>query len=826
MTSNNLKIAFRHLKRSRLFSLINIFGLSVGISAFALITLYISFELSYDRFHENSDSIYRVGLKRHSNGELVETSARTFPGIRKLLKENFPEVRDVTGFYKTPANTGFLFRYNGVIYNESGGWFNSDSSFFNVFPTLLVKGDPKTVLEQPNSLILSESLARKIFGNKDPIGQTLDRIDDHTDGSNYTVRGILKEIPSNSHFRVSIIEHINDSWPESDVELWGEGRLSTYVTFSKDVQPHLIETKLNALMRKLEAENPLIKETEVFIQPMKDIHLSSKCGDDLEANGNKSLLYVLGGIGLTILIVAWINYINLETSRFVLRMKEFGIRRIIGSKKSSLIIQFLFEYTLLTSGALILSALIMIYALPYYSRLINIPIHDMMGSDLTTWGIALGVFIMGSMLVGIYPAVFLLKFNPVLAMKGKIVANTSGNKVRQVLVVAQFTASIVLIACVLTVDKQLAFMKLLNKGMELETVVAIRNPTAYSNQELTAKHGEFEVLKNSLLQYPTIRAVAGSSAIPGTEIGFSYVNLIKRNLGDPYDATVYKTMFVSSDFISTYGIELLQGQTFSTPTNFKRDSPWETENWASVILNESAIYHLGFKSPAEAVNQEVYFQPFGDFLKCKIVGVIKDYHHEAVKKKVFPTILFHNYATYQQVFYSIGLNTGSNPSEALKQIETVWKASFPDRPFEYFFLDEYYDRQFKSEIQFQSVFVLFASIAIFIACLGVLGMTLFEMNTRLREISIRKVLGASLSGLVFLLSRTNMKLILVSFALATPLIYYFTVEWLANYPARAGFTLWVFFIPLFIVAIMVVLVSGLQTLKAAGSNPVDHLKTE
>jgi putative ABC transport system permease protein len=640
------------------------------------------------------------------------------------------------------------------------------------------------------------------------------------------VRGILKDVPSNAHFQVSIIEHIHDTWPESDVELWGEGRLSTYVTFSKNVQLDLIESKLNALLRKLEPENILVKDTEVFLQPMTDIHLSSKCQDDLEANGNISLLYLLGGIGLMVLVIAWINYVNLETSRLVLRMKEFGIRRIIGSRKSNLIIQFLSEYLLLTIGALLLSALTVIYVAPYYSNLINIPIHEMVVWDSIVWSIAVAFFLLGSIMVGIYPAKFLLKFNPVLAIKGRISESKSGNKIRQGLVVTQFTTSIVLIACVLTVNKQLDYMKLLNKGVELKTVIAIRNPTAYSSQELTTKHGEFESMGSKLLQYPTIRSVASSSAIPGAEIGFNYVNLIKRNLGDPYDATVYKTMFISSDFLSTYSIDLLAGQTFSTPANFNGESPWEIKNWSSVILNERAIYQLGFKSPAEAVNQEVYFQPFGDFIKCKIVGVIKDYHHEAANREVFPTILFHNYGTYQQVYYSIGLTAGSNPSETLKKIEKVWKASFPEGPFEYFFLDEYYDRQFKSEVQFQRVFVLFSGTAILIACLGVLGMTLFEMNSRLKEISIRKVLGASSFGLVILLSRTNMRLILISFALASPLIYYFTKEWLANYPAKIEFTPLLVFTPLIVVALLVTLVSGVQTIKAAGSNPINHLKNE
>ena len=827
MLTNNLKIAFRHLRRSKIFTLINILGLSVGISAFVFITQYISFELSFDKFHTNKDAIYRIGLKRYTNGELVETSAKTFPGVRTLLKDNFPEVADVSGFYKIPANTGFLFRYNGIVYNESkGGWFSADSSFFSVFPTLLLHGDAKTVLQEPNSVILSESLAKKIFGDKDPIGQTLDRIDDHAEGGNYTIRGVMKDVPANAHFHASIIEHILDTRPESDVDLWGEGRLSTYVTFSKEVQPHEIETKLNALLKTLEHENVLVKDTRVYLQPITDIHLSSNCKDELEANGSKTLLYLLGSIGLITLVIAWINYINLETSRFVLRIREFGIRRIIGSRKGNLIFQFLAEYLLLTAGAILISALIVTLASPYYSSLLGVPLPDIKTWNVPVWGIALALFVFGSIVVGIYPAMFLLKFNPILAIKGKVGENRSGSKIRQVLVVTQFTTSLVLIAFVLTVSQQLDFMKILNKGVELKTVIAIRNPTAYSNQELTEKYGEFETMRDKLLQYPAIRSAASSSAIPGTEIGFTYVNQIKRNAGDPYDATMYKTMFVSSDFIPTYNIELLAGETFSVPANFNGAAPWDADNWGSVILNEQAIRQLGLGSPAEALNQKVYFQPFGDSLQCTIIGVIKDYHHEAVKKEVFPTILFHNYGTYQQVYYSIGLNAGSNPQEALTQIEKIWKGHFPDRPFEYFFLDEYYDRQFKSETQFQKVFTLFAGVAIAIACLGVLGMTLFEMNTRLKEICIRKVLGATVFGLVVLLSRTNLKLILISCCLAAPLIYYLTNEWLSRYPAKIELTPWLIFIPLIIVVFMVIIVSGFQTMKAAGSNPVDHLKNE
>lgn len=826
MLINHLKIAYRQLRRSRTFALINVLGLVVSITAFVFITQYISFQLSFDNFHINKDRLYRVGMKRYSNGELVETSAQTFPGVRALLKHNFSDVQDATGFYKVRANTGFLFQHNETLYNESGGWIQADSAFLNVFPSLILQGDANTALKEPNSLIISESMARKLFGDRNPIGQTINRVDDHSDGTDFVVRGVVKAVPINSHFHFSVIQQIVSTWPESDTELWGDGRMATYVTFSDEIDPAIIETKLNTLLQTHERENILIKNYELYLQPVTDIHLHAHSKDELEANGNISLLFLLGGIGLTTLVMAWINYVNLETSRFVLRMKDFGIRRIIGSRKGNLVMQYVVEYLLLTIGALLLSGIGVTLLSPYYADLLGVQLPAISSSNVTVWSIAGIIFLSGSVFVGMYPAIFLLRFNPVHAIKGKVTENKSGKRIRQLLVVAQFTTSISLIAFVLTVKEQLNFMKLLDKGVALETVIAVRNPTAYSNQELTTKFGEFETMTHALVQFPSIRSTASSSAIPGTEVGFSYVNQIKRNAGDPYDPTVYKTIFVSADFISTYNLKLLAGRSFSVPADFNGEAPWEDKNWSSVILNESALRQLGFESPEEALNQEVYYSPFGDSLTCRIVGVIKDYHHEAVKKTVYPTILFHNYGTYQQVYFSIGLNAGANPQEALHQIENIWKTHFPERPFEYFFLDEYYDRQFKGEAQFQKIFALFAGIAIVIACLGVLGMTLFEMNTRLKEISIRKVLGASVSGIILLLSRMNLKLILISCLLATPLIYYLTTEWLSNYPSKIELTPLYIFISLTIVAAMVILVSGIQTIKAATSNPVDHLKSE
>ena len=826
MLINNIRLGFRQLSKSSVFAFINVLGLAVGISAFFFIAHYISFHLSFDNFHSNKDQIYRIGLNRYENGELVEMSAKTFPGIRALLKQNFPEVQHVTGFIKIPANTGFLFRYSGRIYNETGGWLSSDSSFFNVFPSLLLRGDAATALQKPNSIIISETLAKKVFGNEDPIGKTLDRIDDHTSGQNFTVTAVLRDIPDNAHFHSTVVQHIYDSWPESDDELWGEGRLSTYATLSKNIQAKIIEERLNNLLAQIEKENVLVKDTRVVLQPIKNIHLSSSLPDELESNGDKELLLLLGGVGITILIMAWINYVNLETSRLVLRIREFGIRRVIGSGRSALAFQFLTEYFILTSAALVIALGIVFYVSPYYSSLTGVAFKQIESLHPEVWFIALILFLAGTVLVGIYPVIYLLRFSPTAALKGYVSINTSSSTVRKSFVVIQFTASIVLIAFVMTVALQLDHMKHINKGIQLETVIALRNPTAYSDQEVTAKYSEFQTFKERLLQYPSIRSVASSSAIPGAEIGFNYVNLLKRNVGDPYDSRAFKTMFVSADFIFTYGIELLAGNSFSTPPGFVGEAPWDTENWSSIILNETAIRHLGFQSIDAAINQEVYFSPFDDQLKCRIIGVIQDYHHESAKKTVYPTILFHNYGSFQQVFFSIQVNPGSSLHQTLADVEKSWKRVWPDRPFEFFFLDEYYDRQFKSEVSFQRIFTLFAGIAIVVACLGILGMTLFQMNSKLKEVSIRKVLGASVFGLILLLSKLNFKLVLISSFIAGPLIYVLSKEWLSIYPEKIQLNAWFTVLSVLILFTAVIFVTCFLILRIARANPVDHLKRE
>lgn len=826
MILSYLTIALRHLIRDKTFAFIHVVGLSIGLTAFFLILQYVNFELSFDHFHSNRDELFRVALDRNLRDGTHLAIAKNFPGLRNLLKENFPEVKAATGFYKTPANTGVLFKYKGKIFNETGGELNADSAFFQVFQSLLVAGDPETALDHPHNVVLSQSMAKKVFGDTDPIGQRLQRPDDGNGETDCVVTGVLMDIPANSHFHANFIVPLQYRWPNPDP--WMDASLMTYITLDKQHDHEPVNDRLNALYRRIEKIYPEVIGAHAFLQPVTSIHLSSRLKDELESNGSKTLVFVASLIALGILVIGWINYINLETARFLLRAREVGVRRIIGSGKSDLAIQFIIEYLCVFMFAIVLSALIIMAVLPYVSYLTGTPV------DQISWPrteILLGSFIIligGSIAVGIYPALFLLKLNPVSALKGTFGDRKQGSGVRQSLVIFQFCSSLVLIAFVLVIQEQLSFMRSADKKFHAEQVVVIRNPTAYSNESVIDKHRTYTTLGDKLLDESSVEMISSSSAIPGTEIGFTYVNLLKRNVNDPYDPTAYKTLFVDYNYIPFFGLELLAGRNFDPPRPMSDwKNPWEDKDWLTLILNESAVRALGFESPEEAVDQIVEFENFEDhFQKHRIIGVIRDYHHEAVKKQIFPMILSPNYGSFQQVYYSIRLQAGTDPADALSKIQKTWKEVFPEKPFEYFFLDEYYDQQFKREIQFQRMFSIFAGVAIAIASLGILGMTLFQANIRRKEICIRKVLGASVSSILVMLSRNNAKVIALSLLISVPLIWLIASEWLSTYPMRIRISTEFFLIPALAIISIVVLTSIFQIWKTAQSNPVDHLKNE
>ena len=819
MFQSYLKIAFRQMMKSKSFALINVLGLSVGLTAFVLIIQYVSFELSYDKFHDNESEIYRVAYAQYQKDELKNTSSRNFIGITSLVKEHFPEVKAATAFGRTSSYAGFLFGYRGRLFFEPEPFYQTDSSFFEVFPTLLLKGNPSIVLKDPHDLVLSEKMARKIFGDEDPIGKKIEnRSPSYADAADFVVTGVMKDMPENSHFHANFVALIHKEEVTPN-QYWDAPKLYTYLTLPAVDAPRVTE-RLNRLIEKLGKENPKTQGAKVFLQPISTIHLRSNLHDELEANGSEILVYILSALGVIILLLAWINYVNIETARFIRRTKEVGVRRIIGSGKRDLGLQFLVEYGCTMALAAGLAWTLLLVILPRFTYLTGVPLATFQWSTPWIWLSAFGVFLAGSIIAGIYPAVFILKLNPMATLKGSLGEANRGGTLRKSLIVVQFTSSLVLLSFILVIQQQLDYMRLTNKKIDLDKVVSLRNPTVYANADDSINHHDYRAVKNKLLENPMVKDVTSSSCIPGMEIDEYFVNRIKRSQTDPDDPTRFKILFIDYNFIPFYGLKLEAGRNYSPEQG-------DEENWNTVILNASAIRALGFASPGEALDQEIDFLLWGGkFEKYKIVGVVEDYYHEAIKKSVQPTILSFNHSRFQDVYYSVKLNAGSNPQEALAYIHDRWKEVFPAKSFDYFFLDEYYDRQFKTEKHFARTFGSFAGVAVFIACLGILGLTLFEMNARLKEISIRKVLGATAANLVALLSKDYFKLVLMATLISTPIIYYSASEWLNNYPDRIDISGWFFVLPLIVMVVLVSVASGLQTIKAAGTNPVDHLNCE
>ncbi|HEX6225082.1 MAG TPA: ABC transporter permease [Chryseolinea sp.] len=825
LLSTYFTLAGRNFSKHKVFSFINVLGLAVAITAFFYIIQYIAFETSFDRYHANHDRIYRIALEQYENNSLKNAYAKSYPGIYRFLNESIPEVETATRFIKTPANTGFLFGRNNRIFNESGGFINADANFFKVFPTLLVRGNAHTALKNPNSIVISESIAKKVFGNEDPLGQRLDPIGERS-GTTLIVTGILSDISPNTHFHANFVAKVEDVWPEVIENDWAPTLIFNYALLKEKTDPAVVASKVNKILDQASMNAHAVKGAKAVLQPLTDIHLQSHFSDEYEGNGNQTLVYLLLAIGIIILLMSWINYINIETARFLKRAKEVGVRRIVGSQKSDLIMQFLVEYFFITAIAIAVAGGVIASTTFLFSNLTGIAIDFSAFYSSDIGKVALLIVLSGTVVTGIYPGLYLIKLKPSQALRGSFNVQLGRGFVRRPLLIIQFSASITLIAFLLVVNSQLDYMQVTNKKIEVEKVIAIRNPVAYANIDIVEKYNHFRLFNDKLVTLAPVGMVATSSAIPGTEIGFTYVDLIKRNLNDPYDPTGYKTIFVGENFLPLYGINLLAGRNFSIDNGSGYVDPWERKDWLKIIINEKAAKTLGFKSPQDAVNQVVKFKAFDDFEEHEIIGIIEDYHHEAVRKEISPVILKGNFNSFQQVYYSIRLNTGVDPRQAIDDIHRSWKDIFPEYPFEYFFLDDYYDQQFKSERQFSAVFSFFAGVAILIACLGVLGMALFESNARIREISIRKVLGASAVSLLALLSRDQARCILLSWIISFPTVWYGARVWLSSYPLQVSFSPLVLLLPAAVIACTVTVLSGVQALKVVSSNPVDHLKDE
>jgi putative ABC transport system permease protein len=819
MLSHYITLSIRSIVRSKVFSAINIVGLAVGLIAFFLIIQYVSFEMGFDRFHKDHEQLYRVVHQQVKNGEVMNSSAKSFIGIRKLIYENFPGV-EATAFDQTPVDLGIVYGYKSKTHWEHGKSIQADSSFFKVFTGLLVKGNPGTALNSRNDVILSEKLASNTFGYNNPLHERLDDIGEvgFESKHSFEVTGVFGDLPGDSHLHFEVINYIDSGW-DTLTNYWDNPSFHTYVRVPRNMDINLMNSRLNKVLAALAKDHPNLAGAQVMFQPISEIHLTSGIGDELNPTTAISLPLILSAIALCILFIAWINYINLETARFITQAKEVGIRRVIGSTKGELALQHIVRYFALNVIAFGMAAIGIFLIIPYFSSLTGIPVDSLTFSRPGIWLSALALYLLGSILVGVFPALLLLRLSPASIIKGNILPRTNSNRLKGSLVVIQYSASISLIVFVLVAGDQIDFMKSSNKKLDIEHVIAIENPLAYSDA-FEGNWSQLPKLTAALSEHPAIKEICMSSNVPGRPINFTIVNDIKRNELDPYNPARFKLLFIDHNYMDLYGVTLKAGRSY-------RDSPYKNydENSAVIVLNESAIHVLGFKSAEEALNQHIWLNLWGSKDRT-IIGVVEDHYHQSVKELIPPTIYYPNDGAHQQVYYSIRLNEGADFAETIAFVENAYKKVFPTNPFDYFFIDQLYEKQFQSDLHFARIFGLFSGVALFLACLGIVGITLFEANSRLKEISIRKVLGASVAGIVGILSKKQVRVIIISLLVATPLAFYASSQWLSAYPVRITLTITPFVIGGISITALTFAASIIQTLRAASTNPVDHLKNE
>jgi putative ABC transport system permease protein len=806
MIKNYLIIALRSFFKHKSFTLLNVIGLSLGMVASLLILQYVKYERSYDTFHEKAADIYRVQYNGWQGGKLRFECAAAVPAVGPALKNNFPEVKRFTRLFPVSGVVTYESPEHGLISFLEEKMQITDSSVFEIFDFKLIKGEKQDVLSGPGKAVLSEKAAKKYFGDTDPIGKTI-----AWNGTNkFEVTGIFENIPQNSHIKFDFMfsyQTLNNQTQNQSETAWGWYDFNTYVLLEPGTDVKVLQSKWDKFLQQTRGEDwaKSDRRQEFILQPMLDIHLYANLLQESQPDerGDGDSVYALTFIALFILVIAWVNYINLATAKSFDRANEVGVRKAMGAQKDQLMYQFLSESFLVNLLAAVVAVVAVRLLWPAFTDLSgrNIPLDFMVQSDF--W-LLLGIlFIIGAVLSGFYPAIILSSFKPVAVLKGKVMRTSQGNFMRKSLVVFQFWASVSLMSGSIIVYQQLNFMRNQDLGVDISQTLVIKGP---GNIDSTYTQ-RVESFKAEVLRITGVKSMSASSNVPGDEI--FWASGIKRLVGGPENLISGYTVGIDHDYITSFNLKLAAGR------NFDRDHPNENR---SIILNRAMAEALDFKDPESAIGEKVIQRD-----TFEVVGILEDYHQMSLKEQVAPLVF--RYGNDFSSFYAFKVDN-ANYKRVLASIEDPWNRIFPGNPVDYFFLDQFFNRQYESDRQFGQIFSLFTLLAIFIACLGLFGLASFMTLQRTKEIGIRKVLGSNVSGVVFLLSKGFIQLVLIGNLIAWPLAWYVMDQWLATFPYHISINPLVFvFAGLGVVIIAFISVS-FQTVRAARINPAKTLKYE
>jgi putative ABC transport system permease protein len=807
MIKNYFTIAWRNLLKNKGFSIINIFGLAVGITCCLLITLYVTDELSYDRYHEKAGRIYRLNNDIKYGGS-EQLCAQTPDILAPTLKKDYPQVENYVRLFDQGP---FLIKKSGTVNNiREEKILYADSTVFDVFSFPLQSGNPQLALAEPSTIVISESAAKRHFINQNPIGQIL-TLDNRND---YKVTGVMKDIPANSHFHADFFISM-----KSLDYTWGDflsNNHYTYLLLKKGADPKAFGAYFNQVIQKYVSPqmvktigsslDDITKSGSYYrysMIPLTDIHLKSKQTGELGINGDMQYVYIFSIVALFVLAIACINFMNLSTARSSKRAKEVGVRKVLGSGRYQLMAQFFSECVLLSFLAMTVSLAFVYLILPFFNDISGKTLH--LASLLTVKFIVfLAVLptIVG-LLAGSYPAVFLSSFQPIKVLKGKL--NLRGGSLRNALVVFQFAASIILIAGTVIIYRQIDFIQHKNVGYNKDQVLIINDAYALDKQ---ARFFRDEVVKIKGVESGTLSGYLPTPSNRGNG------SMWPEGQFSPSKGVATGRWEIDYDYFKTLRMEIVAGRNFSK--EFGTDS-------MGVIINETAARLFGFKDPVNKTIMSLADNRSGKTINYKIIGVVKDFHFESLRSNIGALCLFLNLSRGN---VSFRLEAKTDMAATIKRIEAKWKELAPGQPFTYTFMNESFNNVYKGEQRIGKISLSFAVLTILVACLGLFGLITFVAEQRIKEIGIRKVLGASTSAIVQLLSRDFIRLIVISISIATPIAWYVMSKWLQDFAYRISASWWVFVVAGVIALLIALATISFQAIKAAIANPVTSLRNE
>lgn len=782
MFNNYVKVMLRTIIKYKGYSLINIFGLTLGMACTIFILLWVQHELSYDKFHKNSDRLYRViDYEKYSSGEEVTFSMNP-PALAPLLKNEYPEIVEAVRLRSVKKA---VVKYNEKRFNEEH-IILADPAFFSIFSFPFISGNKENALSDPSSIVITKAMAHKYFGEQNPVGETV-RIDNKID---FQITGVIQDIPSNSHLQFEFVIPFNNADKFNfPIEGWNSYAHTIYIQLSEQANAEIISQKISEIIQK-QNKGAIVT---LSLQSIKDIHLYSKNIWGIGGNGDIRYVYIFSIIAAFILIIACINFINLSTARSANRAKEVGLRKVVGAKRYELISQFLGESIFFSFISMIFSIIIVIQFMPIFNSITakNLTINFLEGNTILSMIVI--ITLITGIAAGSYPAIFLSSFQPTRVLKGTLKTGAKNSSFRKILVSIQFILTIFLIIGTLVVNRQLNFIQNEKLGFEAEHVCSINLPG--NLREKT------DLLKTELLKNTNVTHISAVSHVP-TEIKWSTI-LEEWEGRNPNDNFLIYLLSADYDLTNTLDVEMKQGRYFS------REFISDTSNY---IVNETAAKMMGMDSP---IGKKV--------LDAQIIGVIKDFHFQSLHTKIAPLLIFYAPDEIQNLLVRV---KSKNMIHTIKSLENIWQKTAPEFPFEYSFLNEQIDKMYRTEYRIQTIMNLFTIITLLIACLGLFGLTSFTVQQRTKEVGIRKIIGASIPGIILLLSKDLTKSVLFANVLAWPIAYLALTKWLENYAYRISLSWWMFAISGVIALFIALLTVGWQAIRSAITNPVESLRYE